>query len=303
MNTILLTGSNGLLGQKIIYVLRGKKNVQLIATSKGANRTHAKDGYVYEEFDITDENRAAELFEKYKPTCVINTAAMTNVDQCEKEKDLCVKMNINAVTYLVKQCSKHNSHLIHLSTDFVFDGQHGPYKEEDEPNPLSYYAWSKLESEKIIQQSSIAWAIIRTIIIYGVVDDRQRSNVVVWTVNSLRDKKNINVISDQFRSPTLAEDLADACVNAAVKKATGIFHVSGSELMSILESVTIVADFFKLDKQYIHPITSASLNQPAKRPPVTGFIIDKAKRELNYKPHTFLQGLAIVKQQLESKST
>ncbi len=299
--TILLTGSNGLLGQKIIYALRGNKDVNLVATSIGANRTHAKDGYVYEEFDITNRERVTELFEKYKPTCVINTAAMTNVDQCEKEKDQCTKMNVEAVQYLIDACKKHNTHLVHISTDFVFDGTAGPYKETDMPNPLSFYASSKLQSEKIIQQSNIGWAIIRTIIIYGVVDDRQRSNVVVWTINSLRDKKNINVISDQFRSPTLAEDLADACVSAALKKATGIYHVSGSEVMSILESVNKIADFFNLDKQYIHPITSESLNQPAKRPPVTGFIIDKARKELNYNPHTFLEGLQIVKQQLESK--
>ena len=302
MKTILLTGSNGLLGQKIIYALRGNKNVNLIATSKGANRTHAKDGYVYEELDITNEKRIDELFLKHKPSCIINTAAMTNVDQCEKEKEDCVKMNVDAVRFLINACEKYNSHVVHLSTDFVFDGEHGPYKEDDETNPLSYYAWSKLESEKIIQQSKIAWAIIRTIIIYGVVDDNQRSNVVLWTKNSLEQKKQINVISDQYRSPTLAEDLADACVNAAIKKATGIYHVSGSELMSILESVNMVADFFKLDKSYIHPVTSAGLNQIAKRPPVTGFIIDKAIRELDYKPHSFLEGLQIVKEQLDKKS-
>lgn len=299
--TILITGSNGLLGQKIIYALLGKNNIRVIATSKGPNRTFAKDGYIYEEMDITDVNRIEELFAKYKPDCIINTAAMTNVDQCEKEKEECKKMNVDAVEYFMNACKKFNTHMVHLSTDFVFDGESGPYKEDDTPNPLSYYAWSKLESERVLESSTTGWAIIRTIIIYGVVDDCQRSNVVLWTKDSLEQKKQINVISDQYRSPTLAEDLAEACVQAAIKKVTGIYHVSGSEIMSILETVSIVADFFELDKSYIKPITSISLNQPAKRPPVTGFIIDKAKKDLNFKPHTFLQGLQIVKEQLQSK--
>ena len=208
-------------------------------------------------------------------------------------------MNVEAVRTMTELCELHNIHLIQLSTDFVFDGEKGYYSEEDVPNPLSHYARSKYESEKVVQQARIDSAIIRTIIIYGVVDDKQRSNVVIWTINSLRQQKDINVISDQMRSPTLAEDLADACVQAALKRATGIYHVSGSETMSILEMVNRTADFFQLDKKYIHPITTDQLKQPAKRPLLTGFNIDKAKRELNFQPHTLLQGLEIVKMQLE----
>jgi dTDP-4-dehydrorhamnose reductase len=151
----------------------------------------------------------------------------------------------------------------------------------------------------LLMKSILRWTIIRTIIIYGVVDDNLRSNLVLWTKNSLQKKQTINVINDQYRAPTLAEDLADACIAAALKSATGIFHVSGEETKSILELVNTVADFFHLDTSYIHPVTSEELKQPAKRPPMTGFVIDKAKRELNFHPHTFLEGLEIVKQQLE----
>jgi dTDP-4-dehydrorhamnose reductase len=225
---------------------------------------------------------------------------MTNVDACETDKDNCRRMNIDSVKFMTEQCKLNNVHFVHLSTDFVFDGTAGPYKEEDQPNPLSYYAWSKLESEKIAEQAGIDYAILRTIIIYGVVDDGQRSNVVLWTKSSLEQKKNINVITDQFRSPTLAEDLADACVNAVLKRATGLYHVSGKEQMSIMEAAQTTADFFGLDKSYINPVTTAELKQPALRPLVTGFIIDKAIRDLDYRPHTFLEGLAIVKKQLVS---
>lgn len=300
---ILITGSNGLTGQKIIYALLKHKDVQCIATSKGENRTHEKAGYIYESLDITSAEEIEAVFYKHKPDALINTAAMTNVDACETQQDQCLKMNVEAVKYLAEACRKYNTHFIHLSTDFVFDGRKGSaYSETDEPNPESFYAKSKYEGEQLLQNSGLKWAILRTIIIYGVVDDNKRSNLVLWTKNSLEKKQVINVITDQYRAPTLAEDLAEACVQAALKKATGIYHVSGDETKSILEWVNITADFFHLDKSYIHPVTTASLNQPAIRPPVTGFITDKAKRDLDFHPHSFLEGLKVVKEQLEKSS-
>lgn len=298
---ILITGSNGLLGQKLIYAFLNKPGVELVASGKGKNRINRKEGYVYEEMDITDRDSVNFIFSKYKPDCIINTAAMTNVDACELNRVECQKLNVDAVRNLADACKIQDTHFIHLSTDFVFDGSSGPYKEEDIPNPQSIYAQSKLDSEKVLEQSSLKWCIIRTIIIYGVVDDEQRSNIVLWTKNSLENKKTITVITDQFRSPTLAEDLADACISAAFKKATGIYHVSGKELMSIIDIANHVADFFKLDKSFIKPVTSAELNQPAKRPLVTGFILDKAIKDLNYKPHSFEEGLQVIEQQLKNK--
>lgn len=288
-----------MLGQKLVYALKANASVELIATAKGTNRVNDKSGYVYEEMNIADEKEIHNVIDKHRPDCIINAAAMTNVDACELNKEECWKLNVTAVEYMIAACKKFNTHFIHLSTDFVFDGTKGPYKEDDEPNPQSYYAESKLASEKIVMQSGLDWAIIRTIIIYGVVDDAQRSNVVLWTINSLREKKPMTVITDQFRMPTLAEDLASACISAALKRAKGIYHVSGKDFMSIMETVQRTAAFFNLDIAPIKPVTSASLNQPAMRPPVTGFILDKAIRQLDYKPHSFEEGLAIVKKQLK----
>src|SRR5689334_3665158 len=160
MKTILVTGSNGLTGQKIIYALRNRNDVRCIATSKGVNRTNVRDGYVYESMDITEANGIEKVFSKYKPDALINTAAMTNVDACEVQKELCRKMNVDAVGYLVEVCRKYNTHFIHLSTDFVFDGMKGsPYLETDEPNPESYYAQSKYDGELLLQRSGLKWAI------------------------------------------------------------------------------------------------------------------------------------------------
>lgn len=299
MLTILLTGSNGLLGQKIVYNAVSKSGINLIATARGANRTTLTSGYRYETLDITNQEQINQLFEKHKPDVLINTAAATNVDACEVNKEEATQLNVKAVQYLAEACTKYNTHFIHLSTDFIFDGTSGPYSETDIPNPLSHYAKTKWKGEQVIINSLINYAIIRTIIIYGVVDDGHRSNLVLWVKNSLEQGKEINVITDQYRMPTLAEDLAEACVQCALRKAQGIYHVSGSEMMSIWEASMQVCNFFGLDNSLMKPVTTSQLRQPAARPLVTGFNINKAIKELDYHPHKFMQGLALVREQLE----
>ncbi len=301
--TILITGANGLLGQKLIYKLKDHSDISLIATSIGENRIVDKTGYIYESVDICDAAQVEKILKKYTPDTIINTAAMTNVDACEADKEGCWKLNVTAVENIIKSCEKNavdfSTHLIHLSTDFVFNGENGPYKEEDKPDPLSYYAKSKFEAEELIKNSSLDWAVLRTMLVYGIVDNMSRTNIVLWAKGALSKGEKVNVVDDQFRSPTLAEDLADACISAALKRATGMFHTSGKDFMSILELVYTVADFYGLDKSLVVPIKSDTLNQAAKRPPVTGFIIDKAIRELDYKPHSFSEGLAILSSQLQ----
>lgn len=298
MKRILVTGSNGLLGQKITENILFTKRAELIATSKGSNRYPDKEGYVYAPMDISDKKEMANVITSFKPDVIINTAAVTNVDIAEQNKELCRNLNIKAVKDLTELCNKSNIHLIHLSTDFVFDGESGPYSEEDEPNPLSYYGRSKYKAEKIIQNSSGKWTIIRTILVYGILADMSRSNIVLWAKSSLEKGVPINVVNDQWRMPTLAEDLAEACLLAAEKEVEGLFHISGNDMMSINEIVEKVASFYNLDKTLINPISSETLNQTAKRPKKTGFVIDKAVRELGYQPHSFEDGLEMFSRQL-----
>lgn len=306
MKKILITGSNGLLGQKLVYALIKRKDVQVIATSLGANRLLKQEGYIYESLDITNKAEVEAIVKKYQPDVIINTAAMTNVDACETKREECWALNVSAVQNFVDAISQqpittnHQPLFIHLSTDFIFDGEKGSeYVETDIPKPQSYYALSKYEAEKVLEKSTIKWAIARTIIVYGIVDNMSRSNIVLWAKDALTKGQKINVVDDQFRSPTLAEDLADGCILIADKGATGIFHLSGKETMSILELVYKVADFWQLDKTLITPSKSNDLNQAAKRPPRTGFDISKAKRELGYDPHSFVEGLAILDVQLK----
>ncbi len=146
--------------------------------------------------------------------------------------------------------------------------------------------------------STIGWAILRTVLVYGVTPDMSRSNIVLWVKKNLEDGKSINVVNDQWRTPTLAEDLAMGCFLAASKKATGIYNISGEEMMTPYDIAIQTADFFKLNKSLIKPTDSSTFKQPAVRPLKTGFIITKAKHELGYQPHSFKEGLALMASQL-----
>lgn len=301
---ILITGSNGLLGQKLIYRLLKEHDVKIIATSKGPNRLTMQEGYVYQSLDITDAQDVSAAISKYAPDVVINTAAMTDVDGCEKQAEECHKLNITAVENFIAalKTQTNNPQLIHLSTDFIFDGNSGPYRETDIPYPpKSVYAESKFVSENLVKNSGLRWTIVRTILVYGLVDNMSRSNIVLVAKNNLSKGKKMNVVDDQFRTPTLAEDLAEGCALAALKGATGIYHISGKDFMSILELFYKVADFWNLDKSLITPVNTATLGQPAQRPLRTGFILDKAMQDLGYNPHSFIEGLEMVDKQLKER--
>ena len=297
---ILITGSNGLLGQKLLHKLRKDSSVQLIATSKGENRVSSKEGYTYFDLDITNNDAVAKFISIEKPQVVINTAAMTNVDLCEVEKKDCDALNVEAVRYLADACAKIDAHLIQISTDFIFDGEDGPYKEEDMPNPLSYYGLSKLKSEQVLQVHSVKWTILRTIIVFGVGERLSKENIVLWAKGALEKGDPLNIIDDQFRAPTLAEDLADICILAAKKKAFGIFNASGKDIMSIYEIVERIAKHYGNTTENLNKISTATLNQTAGRPPRTGFILDKSRKELGYNPHSFEESLAIIDEQLKT---
>lgn len=299
MKKILVTGSNGLVGQKLTDLILSKANFSLIATSKGENRHPLKQGYTYINLDILDTEQVSKILLKYRPSAVIHTAAMTNVDACESNKELCKQLNVEAVAHLAKICEEIDCQLVHLSTDFIFDGENGPYTELDKPNPLSFYGQTKLQAEEVLKASACRSVILRTIIVYGVVNDLSRTNIVLWAKNALEKGEDINIVNDQWRMPTLAEDLALCCLLAVKQNAQGIYNASGKDMMSITELVEQVADFWGLNKSLIHPISSASLAQKAKRPKRTGFVLDKSMNNLGYRPRSFKEGLAIVNAQLQ----
>jgi dTDP-4-dehydrorhamnose reductase len=295
---ILITGSNGLLGQKLVDLLRKQASVELIATARGNNRLPVTEGYTYASLDITVQEEVLDIFDQFKPDVVIHTAAMTNVDTCETDRDGCDVLNVNSVAYLIEACEKHGTYLCHLSTDFIFDGADGPYTEEGIANPISYYGESKLKAEQLLFASKIRWSIARTVLVYGIVPDMSRSNIVLWVKKSLEDGKTIQVVTDQFRTPTLAEDLAMGCWLLAKDEVEGIFNISGSDFLTPYEMAVMTADYYGLDKSLLQKADSSTFTQTAKRPARTGFILDKAKKVLGYSPKTFQEGIAIMAQQV-----
>jgi len=297
---ILITGSNGLLGQKLLELLVVNPEFELIATAKGENRSPVKDGYKFETLDISKATEVTGIIKKHAPQYIINAAGMTNVDACEFEKELCLNLNVNAVKYLVDASNLIQGHFIQLSTDFIFDGAgEGMYTENDVPHPLSFYADSKLMGEMVVQTFAKKWSIARTIIVYGAVADMSRSNIILWIKKNLEEGKKINVVDDQYRTPTLADDLARGCILIAEKNAEGIFNISGKDFMNIYELALKVADFWKLDVSLISSSKSNVLNQPAKRPAVTGLDISKARKILGYEPHSLEEGLKALEVQLK----
>ncbi len=301
---VLVTGSNGLLGQKLVKKLFDDRALNVIATAR-TKPGKLPEGYSFHTLDITDPSQINDVLLKTKPDVVINTAAATHVDWCEQNQEACYQTNTLAVQHLADSCAKYDIHLIQLSTDFVFKGDKARLDETDNPDPVNYYGTSKLLAEQYLQSHSPSWCIIRTVLVYGVTPDMSlpvrkagRSNIVLSVMKSLEEGKTIQVVNDQWRTPTLAEDLATGCYLAVKKKATGIYHVSGDELMTPFDIALKTAEVFGLDQSLIRATNSAQFKQPAKRPLKTGFSITKAKQELGYSPHSFPDGLALVKRQL-----
>jgi len=293
---LLLTGANGLLGQKLIGLLHTDPAVELVATSRGANRL--ADHFPALRFvplDVTDPAQVRQVLEAERPTHVVHTAAMTNVDECETNQAACWAQNVTATEHLAAACAALDIHLTHLSTDFIFNGEHGPLTEDATPDPISHYGHSKLAAERALQAApGLRWAIARTVLVYGTLLAGGRSNIVLWVRDSLRKGQTIKVVDDQWRTPTLAEDLAQGCWLLARASAQGVFNVSGRELLTPYQMAHQVADFFGLDKSLIERADSSTFTQAARRPPRTGFVIDKAERELGYAPRSFAEGIAVV---------
>lgn len=294
---ILVTGSNGLLGQKLTSYLNRDPSVYLIATARGRSVLMPEQGE-FHVLDITDATAVNRVVAGTRPDVIINAAAMTQVDQCEAEREACWNTNVNAVENLIKASKANHSHLVHVSTDFIFDGRNELLDETAEPDPVNFYGESKRAGEQRILESDISWGILRTVLVYGVTNAMSRSNFVLWVKNSLEQGKTISVVSDQWRTPTLAEDLAYGCYLAAATKAMGIFHVSGKDYLSVYDFAIRVAEFFNLDKSLIKPTDSAAFKQPARRPLKTGFVIEKARKAFGYEPHSLEEGLAIVASQM-----
>jgi len=291
---ILVTGSNGLLGNRLVEHLRNRGEVELLATSRGADRREDRAGYGYLPLDVTQEDAIQEVFQQFRPDAIIHTAACTQVEVAEAQPAECRLLNVGAVDYLIRACNRWGGHLVFLSTDFVFNGMDGPYSEEDGLSPISTYGRSKAAAEKLLRDSGISWAIVRTILVYGKKVPEGRQNILHWAEKALRSGQPIRVVNDQYRMPTLDEDLAWACTEIALKRATGVFHICGPDGVTIHELVCRVAGHLGLGTEGIEPVPSRALAHAELRPLRTGFYTRRAQAQLGFVATSLNQGLAAV---------
>ena len=268
-------------------------NYTITATGKGVSRLpfNSSNRFNYVSLDITNGVEVAAFIARDRPDIIIHTAAITQVDECEQNPIHCWNTNVTATRFLLGAAEIAGAAFIYISTDFIFDGISGPYLESDLPGPVNYYGSSKLGAEKSVMESKLPWCIIRTVLVYGNILVGNRSNMVSWVQNNLSQGKPIQVVSDQWRTPTYVEDLAKGILLAIENKAKGIYHISGEELLTPYDMAMATAAYLALDINLIEKVTASIFVQAAKRPAKTGFIIDKAKNELGFRPLSFKEGL------------
>lgn len=293
---ILIAGANGLLGQKITDIFSRESNHELLLTDIQPAAEDPKR-FNYLPLDITKKEDVKRCAKDFNPEVVINTAAYTNVDGCETERELCWRLNVDAVKNLIIASRKSSAKLIHFTSDYVFDGRAGNYDENSTPNPISFYGKSKLASENALISGVIPYAIVRTMILYGT-GKNVRPNFALWLIEKLKINEPINIVDDQLGQPTVVDDVAYAILRIVEGGRTGIYHVCGSEYLSRYKFALKLADIFEFDRNLILPIKTSALNQAADRPMNSSFITLKAEAELGLKPLNVTEGLYFLKHQL-----
>jgi len=274
---VLIAGAYGLLGTKLVHLLKDKYEVYAFDLRRQPD--FEVPGVEYFAGDITNQAQLVDMARRISPKYIFNAAAYTNVDRCEIDKEICWKVNAEGVGYLAHAARLVDARLIHVSTDYVFDGKNGPYRETDRPNPIGYYGKSKLAGENALVASGANYAIARTMVLYGSAPSAP-PNFVTWVIDQLRRGNSIRIVDDQLGNPTLADELAAALVVLAESGSQDVYHISGSEIVDRYRFALEIAACFGLDARLIQRIKTAELNQKAPRPLNSGFYLDKARQEL-----------------------
>lgn len=298
-NRVLVTGANGLLGQALVQRLSRFPEYDVLATALDDAPRLSSGSFGYAPLDITDASAVHRIFQDFTPNVVVNCAALSDVGECAKRREDCWNVNAAAVETLADECRKVGARLVQVSTDFVFDGEHGPYDESARPDPVNYYGRSKLAAENAVRASGLgSWAIVRTVLVYGTGEQLNRSNVVLWVADALSRGETIQVVNDQYRTPTYVGDLATGIERLLHYEKDGVYHISGRELVSVYDLAQTVADELDLDGSLIEPVPSDYFDEAPPRPPRTGFIILKAETELSYSPRSLNEGIQALGKEL-----
>jgi len=283
MEKILVTGGSGLLGSKIVKKAEKKYAVYPTHATRSLFPNSLK-------MDITAKEDVQRVFRKVKPNIVVHTAAMTNVDKCEKDKKHAWKVNAEGTKLLAEACKETDAKMVYVSTDYVFDGERGFYTEKDTPNPVNYYGVTKLMSEKHVTELCESFAILRTSVLYGL--HPEKPNFAKWVIAALMEGKPLAIVEDHYNSPTFAENLADVILEIIDKGLEGVYHTAGSERISRYGFALKIAETFNLDASLIKPIKMSELKTwIAKRPKDSSLCVDKIKKKINVELLGVTEGL------------
>jgi len=291
---LLITGASGLLGSKLSE-LATRKNYEVYS----AYNQHKPHRGTPIQFDVSNKNAVEKTFEKIKPEAVVHTAALTNVDKCELDKELAWKINTEGTENIAESCKKHQAFLVYISTDYVFNGEKGMYKENDKPDPVNHYGLTKLKGEESIKSLTGEYCIARASVIYGSIPATGKINFALWLLDKLERKEKVKIVTDQWNSPTLNTNLANMILEALERKLTGIFHLTGATRLNRYEFAKLLAETFSLDKNLITPAPSKEIKWIAKRPKDSSLSINKAHQTLRNKPLKIEQALTEMKKEIE----
>ena len=288
----LVTGSAGLVGQQVVkYLSKSNQVFSCYNESKPEYGDSVK-------MDLKNYEMISSVLTEIKPDVVIHLGAMTGVDICEKEKTSASEINTKATEIIAKECSKLNSFLVYVSTDYVFDGNFGMYKEDDVANPLGFYGKSKLEGEKAVQNFSTNWCIARTSTPFGL--HPTKKSFPMWVIENLQKQKQIDVLIDQFTSPTYIPNLSRMLIEISERRITGIIHAAGASKISRYQMASMVSDKLNLDGTLLKQISMNKMKWVAQRPKDSSLDVSRASSILNEKPQKIDQSLNLFIDEMKS---
>jgi len=288
----LVTGSAGLVGQQVVKDL--SKSNQVFSCYNESKPEYGDSV----KMDLKNYEMVSSVLTEIKPDVVIHLGAMTGVDLCEKEKTSASEINTKATEIIAKECSKLNSFLVYVSTDYVFDGNLGMYKEDDVTNPLGFYGESKLEGEKVVQNFSTNWCIARTSTPFGL--HPTKKSFPMWVIENLQKQKQIDVLIDQFTSPTYIPNLSRMLIEISERRITGIIHAAGASKISRYQMASMVSDKLNLDGTLLKQISMNKMKWVAQRPKDSSLDVSRASFILNEKPQKIDQSLNLFIDEMKS---
>jgi len=291
---VLVTGSAGLVGQQVVKDL---SNSHQVFSCYNESKPEYGDSV---KMDLKNREMISSILTEKKPDIVIHLGAMTGVDLCEKEKTSASEINTKATEIIAKECSKLNSFLVYVSTDYVFDGNLGMYKEDDVTNPLGFYGKSKLEGEKVVQNFSTNWCIARTSTPFGL--HPTKKSFPMWVIENLQKQKQIDVLIDQFTSPTYIPNLSRMLIEISERHITGIIHTAGASKISRYQMASMVSDKLNLDSTLLKQISINKMTWVAQRPKDSSLDVSRAISILNEKPQKIDQSLNLFIDEMKSKN-